>query len=131
MRKVIIPLLFTLAGCSTTGGPFEVATRGYVAAPQAELPELKVEPTRVAAVQRSNTSIAQDFLTLNFALESGTPLYQLTRFEGPISVRLDADAPLTAKNDLSNLLNRLRNEAGLNIYATTSADAKQRHAQSR
>lgn len=124
MRKIIIPLLFTLAGCSTTGGPFEVATRGYVAAPQAELPELKVEPTRVAAVQRSNTSIAQDFLTLNFALESGTPLYQLTRFEGPISVRLDADAPLTAKNDLSNLLNRLRNEAGLNIYATTSADAK-------
>lgn len=124
MRRVIIPLLFALAGCNTTTGPFEVPTRGFVAAPQAELPELKVEPTRSAAVQRSNTSIAQDFLSLNFALESGTQLHQLTRFEGPISVRLDASAPHTAKNDLSALLNRLRTEAGLNIFSTSSADAK-------
>mgnify|MGYP001567399971 FL=1 len=123
MRRVIIPLLFALAGCNTTTGPFEVPTRGFVAAPQAELPELKVAPTRSASAQRSNTSIAQDFLTLNFALESGSQLHQMTRFEGPISVRLDNSAPQTAKNDLSSLLTRLRTEAGLNIYASSSRDA--------
>jgi len=124
MRRVIIPLLFALAGCNTTTGAFEVPTRGFVAAPQAELPELKVAPTQSVSVQRSNTSIAQDFLTLNFALESGTQLHQLTRFEGPISVWLSGSAPQTAKNDLSGLLNRLRTEAGLNIFETTSPDAK-------
>lgn len=77
-----------------------------------------VAPTRV---QRSNTEIAQDFMDLEFRMESGRPLAMLTRFEGPITVALRGQVPASAQGDLTRLLGRFRAEAGLNISQTQGA----------
>ena len=68
---------------------------------------------------RANAEIAQDFIDLSFQMESGRTLPTLTRFEGPITVRVTGPAPATLTQDLEGLLTRLRNEAGLPINATT------------
>ncbi len=75
-------------------------------------------PTRS---QRSNSEIAQDFLDLSFRMESGRTLPVLTRFEGPITVRMQGQVPASAQGDLTRLLSRFRNEAGINIAQTTAA----------
>ncbi|MFA9230428.1 MAG: DUF2927 domain-containing protein [Microgenomates group bacterium] len=67
------------------------------------------------APQRSNADLAQDFLNLEFKLESGRNLATLTRFEGPIKVVMTGDVPASAQGDLARLLTRLRREAGLDI----------------
>ncbi|MDG1768333.1 MAG: ATP-dependent transcriptional regulator, partial [Yoonia sp.] len=52
------------------------------------LPPMRVfEKPVVTPARRSNTEIAQDFLDLLFRMESGRAVPQLTRFEGPITVR--------------------------------------------
>jgi len=87
------------------------------------LPPMRVFDTpQVTAPQRSNTEIAQDFLDLSFRMESGRTVPQLTRFEGPISVRLTGETNPTMVRDLEALLERLRNEAQINI---TMVDADQ------
>ena len=74
------------------------------------------------APQRSNADLAQDFLNLEFKLESGRNLATLTRFEGPIKVVMTGDVPASAQGDLARLLNRLRQEAGLDINQGNSPD---------
>jgi hypothetical protein len=71
--------------------------------------------TRPTPPQRSNAEMAQDFLDLTFSLESGRPLPQFTRFEGPITVRVTGRALPTLSNDLDRLISRFRREAGLDI----------------
>lgn len=67
-------------------------------------------------VSRSNAEIAQDFLDLEFRMESGRALPVLTRFEGgPITVALTGQVPPTAEADLARLISRFRNEAGLDV----------------
>ncbi len=80
------------------------------------LPPMRVfnAPT-VATPVRSNTEIAQDFLDLSFRMESGRAVPQLTRFEGPITVRATGQTNPTMMRDLDALLGRLRSEANLNI----------------
>ena len=51
--------------------------------------------TALPAPARSNSEIAQDFLDLSFRMESGRPIPEMTRFEGPISVRVTGDIPAT------------------------------------
>ena len=48
-------------------------------------------------------------------MESGRTIPVMTRFEGPITVRVAGPAPQTLGRDLDGLLSRLRNEAGLDI----------------
>ncbi|MCR8726410.1 DUF2927 domain-containing protein [Frigidibacter sp. ROC022] len=72
---------------------------------------------------RPNSELARDFLDLTFQLESGRALPVLTRFEGPITVRVEGKAPPTLVPDLERLLARLRNEAGLNIHRIKSGQA--------
>jgi hypothetical protein len=69
----------------------------------------------VTPARRSNTEIAQDFLDLLFRMESGRAVPQLTRFEGPITVRATGQTNLTMIRDLDALIGRLRSEANLNI----------------
>ncbi|KKL12340.1 hypothetical protein LCGC14_2536740 [marine sediment metagenome] len=69
----------------------------------------------VTAPVRSNASIADDFLDLTFQLESGRSLPVLTRFEGPITVRVTGAAPASLSGDLDKLITRFRDEAGLDI----------------
>ncbi len=70
---------------------------------------------RTQAPQRSNHEIARDFLDLEFRMESGRSLPTFTRFDGPITVALKGNVPATAPAELSKLINRFRNEAGLDI----------------
>lgn len=72
---------------------------------------------------RSNAEIARDFLDLSFAMESGRSLSILTRFEGPISIRLSGSVPPTAPRDLAVLIARLQSEASLPITASFDDDA--------
>ncbi len=67
------------------------------------------------AVQRPNGQIAQDFMDLEFHLESGLALPVLTRFDGPISIAMTGTVPPTARTDLAHLIARLRAEAGISL----------------
>ncbi len=75
----------------------------------------------IAAISRPNSELAQDFLRLEFALESGRKLLKLSRFEGPITVALTGNAPSTAQTELARLIQRFQSEAGLNISSTSNA----------
>lgn len=74
-------------------------------------------------VSRANTEIMADFLDLEFRMESGRALPVLTRFEGPITVRLTGDVPNTAASDLARVIGRFRSEAGIDVSAVASGDA--------
>jgi len=78
---------------------------------------------RPSAVTRSNSDIARDFLDLAFNLESGRALPVLTRFEGPISVRVTGAPSGNLGSDLTRLLHRLRTEARINIALAQGPDA--------
>lgn len=65
--------------------------------------------------QRSNAEIGSDILNLEFRMESGRPLLQLSRFAGPITLSLAGTVPVTATADLGRLIARFRNEAGLDV----------------
>jgi hypothetical protein len=67
--------------------------------------------------------MARDFLDLSFEMENGRSLPVLTRFEGPITVRVSGPINPISRQDLDRLLARLRNEAGLNIRLTNAQSA--------
>lgn len=75
---------------------------------------------------RSNQDLAEDFLDLTFALESGDALPRLLRYEAPIRAHL-APGLGRYRADVEALLRRLREEAGLDIASTTDAAAAQLH----
>lgn len=64
-------------------------------------------------------SLARDFMDLTFAMESGRSLSTFSRFEGPMTVALVGAVPPNAARDVSDLLGRLRSEAGIDIRSTT------------
>ena len=102
-----------LAACA---GPQVPETASRLVALPAALPPMKTFSTpQISPPRRSNASIARDFLDLSFQLESGRALPVLTRFEGPISLRVTGNAPPSLNPDLNRLLRRLRREAGISI----------------
>lgn len=72
---------------------------------------------------RPNSEMALDFIDLAFRMESGRELPVLTRFEGPITVRVVGPLGQASRDDLTALLRRLRNEARIDISLTNAADA--------
>jgi hypothetical protein len=68
--------------------------------------------------------MAQDFLDLSFQLESGRPLPFMTRFDGPIRIRVAGSPPPTLSGDLDRLITRLRREARLDIARSTAGSAE-------
>ncbi|HEV8036896.1 DUF2927 domain-containing protein [Yoonia sp.] len=72
---------------------------------------------------RPNAEIALDFVDLSFRMESGRPLPVLTRFEGPVTVRVVGQLRPENRQDLDALLRRLRNEARIDIRLTSETDA--------
>ncbi|MBP0483006.1 DUF2927 domain-containing protein [Sagittula salina] len=123
-RKFILPLYLLLGACMPVASPNDTATRSASSMESdSSLPPMKSfstpHPQRPVA---SNTDIARDFLDLAFSLESGRPLSIFTRFEGPITVRVNGAGPVSLGPDLNRLLHRLRTEAGIDI-AMTSANA--------
>jgi hypothetical protein len=72
-------------------------------------------PAAPMRVVRSNADLAQTFLNLTFQMESGRVLPVMSRFEGPITVRMIGDVPASARADLAQLIARFRSEAGIDI----------------
>ncbi len=120
MTRLGAYLMAFLAACAPA--PQEVASRSVPLS--SSLPAIKTfeaEPVRTPT--RANAAIAQDFLDLTFRLESGREVPRLTRFEGPISVRVAGPASELMIADLDQLLERLRREAGLSIRFTETSEA--------
>ena len=110
-----------LVGC--TGQPVDdTPTRAQIS--DSTLPPMKTFATpRPYAPIRSNGNIAADFLDLHFELESGRALPVFTRFETPITVRVTGSPPPSLQADLTRLLGRLQQEAGINISQTRTGRA--------
>lgn len=72
---------------------------------------------------RSHAALARDFMDLAFEMESGRPLPVFSRFEGPITVAMTGAVPALAQHDLSVLITRLRDEAGIDIRAAEAGKA--------
>lgn len=99
--------------------------------PRRQSPDIALPPMKkfaapvVTAPLRSNAAIAQDFLNLSFRMESGRAIPAMTRFEGPVRVRVASGAPASLNADLTALLSRLQREAGIDIdRARTGEDAQ-------
>jgi len=121
MRLTPILAAFLLAACSTTTSP-DTPTRAKIA--DSSLPPMKMfAPSRAVPPTRSNVNIATDFLALHFELESGRTLPVLTRFEGPITVKVTGSPSASLRPDLKALIGRLQREAGINIREIRSGEA--------
>lgn len=119
--------LSLVAGCAGRPAP-EMATRRSEVLPDF-LPPMKSFADHsgegVTPALRANSDMARDFLDLAFRLESGRPLAVMSRFEGPISLRVVGGEGLaTLGPDLSALLSRLRREAGISIARVPATDAQ-------
>lgn len=125
MRIAALLAVATLTACAPTYHATQNADvsmtrpREQTAAPGLAVTQAFVATTP-SRVSRSNAEIAQDFLDLEFRMESGRALPVLTRFEGPITVALAGQVPGSAPTDLARLITRFRNEAGLDVRQTAS-----------
>lgn len=121
MHRFLIPLCLALGACMPASDP-ETPTRRAIA--DSSLPPMKIFATpSPTPANRSNRDIARDFLDLSFRMESGRELPIMTRFEGPITVRVTGNPPASLSPDLTRLLYRLRTEAGIDITQTRSNSA--------
>lgn len=115
MRLTRLVAVMLLTACAPLPGP--AVTKGGSALDGLDLagPMLRFPPTPGASPRRPNEQIAQDFLDLEFHMESGQDLPVLTRFEGPVSLSMTGAVPPTAPADLVALIGRLQAEAGLTL----------------
>ncbi|MCX7299238.1 MAG: DUF2927 domain-containing protein [Rhodobacterales bacterium] len=120
MKRLAALLVTLLAACSP--GPGEnTVSRSTVSY---SLPPMRIFATTPApAPTRPNSEMVQDFLDLVFLMESGRSVPTMTRFEGPISVRVTGLVSPTLVPDLRALLQRLNNEAGIDIFLTSAPEA--------
>ncbi|MEP5729610.1 MAG: DUF2927 domain-containing protein [Sulfitobacter sp.] len=119
--RSLLPLVLVLNACVPASQP-EVATRANFA--QSTLPPMKsFAPVAPPAAVRSNNDVAIDFIELSFQMESGRRLPVLTRFEGPITVRVTGRPSITLGPDLTSLITRLRNEARIDIKQVNGPSA--------
>ncbi len=112
MRFFLIGALVALAACGTHPSTTAVERRN----PASDLPPMKLFPqSQSSTPMRDNPAIARDFLDLTFELESGRTLPAMTRFEGPVTVRVTGDYTPGLGPELGALLHRLRREAQIDI----------------
>lgn len=124
MRRVILPICLLLGACVPgTYSYHEPATRAAMPE-EAGMPPMKAfSAPRPLPPQRSNRDIQRDILDLGFQLESGRMLQHFSRFEGPITVRVTGEPPITLISDLNRLMHRLQTEAGINISRVSEGPA--------
>lgn len=116
MLPRLFAVLLVLSGCAAA--PPEVE-RAPIATITDALPQMRTfAPAAPFPAERANAEMAQDFLDLSFAMESGRILAHMSRFEGPITVTLKGPVPPTAGPDLDAVLARMRAEARINIRRT-------------
>ncbi len=102
--------------------------QGVAVPDAAALPPVKRFTGAPAATPRhSRAELARDFLDLTFALENGQDLPILTRFEGPVTIAVErvgsTPLPPTLMPDLTELIARLRAEAGIDIGQARPGEA--------
>ncbi len=119
LPKFLIPALLMLTGCMSVPG--EEVTARQMSLPQSLPPMKAFAGTAITRPARPNSQIAADFLDLSFRLESGRVLPVLTRFEGPVTLRVTGRAPAHLNPDLKRLVSRLRIEAGIDIRQVASS----------
>ena len=123
MRRFLLPFYLVLSGC-VPSATADMPSRAQTATVGINLPAVKAfSAPRPTPSLRANTDIARDFLDLSFNLESGRSLQTLTRFEGPISVRVTGRPSSGLGSDLNRLLHRLRTEAQIDIRQNQAEDA--------
>ena len=121
-RCALLWLLLLLAACAPVPRD-EVTSRKIIA--QSTLPPMKAFAEITPRPRpMANRDLVEDFLDLSFEMESGTQLPVLTRFEGPVSLRVTGAPPPTLARDLRVLLDRLRREAGIPITVTRNPSAR-------
>lgn len=125
---MLIPALLMaacLSACSSVSVG-EVSKRETAAAtPALYSPPPAPAPTvPVAPGLGTNAALARDILELSFRMESGATVPMLTRFEGPVRLRMIGDVPPQAQADAADLVGRLRREAGIDIATTDAPDAE-------
>jgi len=107
-RRFILPLVMVLNACVPVSQG-DVPSRTMIA--ETSLPPMKSFAARAPQAPRTpNNHLVQDFLELSFEMESGRQLAVLTRFEGPISLRVTGRPAPTLEADLRGLLGRLKNQ---------------------
>jgi hypothetical protein len=113
-RSLTALALAFLGACTTQPGTRDVSRNAPLGI---ALPAMKSFATGPApAPARSNASIAREFMALVFELESGRKLPVISRFEGPITVRITGNRiGAVTERDIDRLLVRLRREAGIPI----------------
>ena len=113
MNRFAAFALMVLVSCAPIT-PHQTATRALPGLQ--DLPPMRAfTATPATPSLRSNAEIAQDFLDLTFRMESGREVPALTRFDGPITVKLTGAHSPAMANDLTQLLQRLRTEARIDI----------------
>ena len=119
--RLILSLVMLLNACVPASQP-EVATRDSLI--ESAFPPMKAfARSTPLPPARANNDLALDFIELSFQMESGRDLPVLTRFEGPIAVRVTGAPTSTLGPDLDHLINRLRKEAGIDVSRTNRSDA--------
>ncbi len=114
----LLSILFIAACAPATDTVTRAATTDIAAQPMRSF--TSAPQTRAT---RANVEMAQDFIDLTFEMENGTQVPVLTRFDGPISVRVEGPAPASLAPDLRALVSRLKSEAGIDIFQTSAPDA--------
>lgn len=113
-----------LAGCATSVPQGDMTARQVtsraVALPATLPPMRAFAGSRIQLPSRPNSELAGDFLDLAFRLESGRELPVLSRFEGPVTLRVIGPRSAALDADLDKLLRRLRSEAGVDIRETSA-----------
>ncbi len=123
MRFLFLLPLLALMACAPAPSRHNQADR-RAPLQTGPLPQMKqFGPPHVQPPTRSNHEIARDFLDLSFQMESGRSLPVLTRFDGPISLRVTGTPPASLSRDLSTLLVRLRDEAQIDITRVSASTA--------
>jgi hypothetical protein len=121
MRKLLFPLCFALSACLPANAPDTASRNPSGTHVLAQIKTFPAPTPKRASV--SNADLQRDFLDLSFMLESGTPLLHFSRFEGPISLKVVGNVPVTLPGDLGRLIYRLKSEAGLDIFITSQDTA--------
>ncbi|MEM7709258.1 MAG: DUF2927 domain-containing protein [Pseudomonadota bacterium] len=115
IRVILASTVLALASCAPTGQP--AATRAAVAEAVATLPAPRrfTGPPGLDSPIPANGQLARDFLALSFRLETGRDVPTFTRFEGPVTIAVEGDAPASLHGDLDELIDRLRREARIDV----------------
>ena len=122
MRLAFLLILLTLTACAPSAiGVTKSSLRADQIAPPG--PMLSFPAATGLPPRRANAQIAQDFLDLEFQMESGQSLPVLTRFDGPVSITMTGNVPPTARADLERLITRLHAEAGIDLRLVQATPA--------